>query len=264
MTDRAGRAVREDAKTIEQFHLAFLEVAVVRLPVAEFALKGGANMRFFFRSPRRSADIDLNYLGGRLANFASRVDEVFESRALAEMLRQHDIALVDPRRDKQTDTTRRWKLSLTSARVRNASSKVEFSARREPVHDVELRAIDPDLARRLGARSVPVNRYGPVGMTTQKIDALRHRSETQPRDVFDLDHLLRLHPNALSDAPVDAAALEDASARASALTYQEYRTTVVDYLDEDTADVLGTEDAWTGMKIRVVEALETRWAEVSP
>lgn len=256
------RSEREAAKAIERFQLAFVEVAAVRLPIADFVVKGGANMRFFFRSPRRSRDIDFNYVGSRFENFAGRVDELLESRALSDLLRQHETTLVNPRRHKQTETTRRWKLSLKTASVEDADSKVEFSAREEPLVDFELRPVDPELARRLGGRSIPINRYGPVAMVTQKVDALRHRSETQPRDVFDLDLLFRTHPDALAQATLEQRTLEDAIERARALTYQEYRTTVVDYLEEEIVDVVGTENAWNDVLRHVVERLEARWAEV--
>src|SRR5712692_4433492 len=259
---QGNRSEREAGKVIEQFHLAFVEVAAVRLPIADLVLKGGANMRFFFRSPRRSRDIDFNYLGTRSESFAGRVDEVLKSRALAELLRQHEITLVNPRRYKQTETTRRWKLSLQTSAVESADSKIEFSAREESLDDFELRPIDPELARRLGGRSVPINRYGAIAMVTQKVGALRHRSETQPRDIFDLDLLFRTHPDALTQAPLEQRSLQEAFERARALTYQEYRTTVVDYLEEEIVDVLGTENAWNDMLRQVVERLEARWIEV--
>jgi hypothetical protein len=258
----ASRSEREAGKVIERFHLAFVEVAAVRLPIAAFVVKGGANMRFFFRSPRRSRDIDFNYVGGRFESFAGRVDEVLASRALTELLRQHEIALVNPRRHKQTETTRRWKLSLKTPLVAEADSKIEFSAREEPLDDFELRPVDPALTRRLGGRSIPINRYGAIAMVTQKVGALRHRSETQPRDIFDLDLLFRTHPDALAQAPVDQRALEEALERARALTYEEYVTTVVDYLEEEVVDVLGTQNAWNDMLRHVVETLEARWIEV--
>jgi len=258
----ASRSEREAGKIIERFHLAFIEVAVVRLPIADFVVKGGANLRFFFRSPRRSRDIDFNYVGTRFESFAGRMDEVLESRALGELLRQHEIVMVNPRRHKQTDTTRRWKLSLQTPLVTDADSKIEFSAREEPLDDFELRPVDAQLARRLGGRSVPINRYGGIAMVTQKINALRHRSETQPRDIFDLDLLFRTHPDALANAPVDQRALEGAIERARALTYEEFVTTVVDYLEEEIVDVLGTENAWNDMLRHVVDTLEARWIEV--
>ena len=255
--------MREAGKAIELFQLAFLEVAAVRLPLAEFALKGGANMRFFFTSQRRSKDIDFDYVGRRFEAFATRVDEVLESPALAALLRQRGLTLVDPRRSRQTLTTRRWKLGLQAPHVRDASSKLEFSARADAPADYELRAVDSVLAVRLGARSVRINRYGPVGMITHKIGALRMRAETQPRDIFDLDLLLRLHPTALAKAPLGPRALEEARDRALALTYQEYRSTVVDYLEEDVVDVLGSEAAWNDMVLRVTETLDARLVELA-
>src|SRR2546427_5191409 len=189
-------------------------------------------MLFFLRSPSLSRDIDFNYLGPPFETFAGRVEEVLESRALSELLRQHEITLVNPRRHKQTETTRRWKLSLHTPEVEDTDSKIEFSAREEPLDDFELRPVDPELARRLGGRSVPINRYGATAMVTHKLNALRHRSETQPRDVFDLDLLFRTHPEAFAQAPVEQRALEGAMERARALTYEEYVTTVVDYLEE--------------------------------
>jgi len=259
---QAGRSEREAGKIIERFHLAFIEVAAVRLPIADFVLKGDANMRFFFRSPRRSRDIDFNYLGMRAESFAGRVDEVLKSRALAELLRQHEITLVNPRRHKQTETTRRWKLSVRTSAIESADSKIEFSAREEPLDDFELRPIDPEVARRLGGRSVPINRYGAVAMVTQKVNALRHRSEIQPRDIFDLDLLFRTHPDALAQAPVEQRSLEEAIERARTLTYQEYVTTVAHYLEEEIVDVLGSENAWNDMVRHVVETLDARWTEV--
>jgi Nucleotidyl transferase AbiEii toxin, Type IV TA system len=257
-----ARSDREAGKVIERFHLAFVEVAAVRLPIADFVLKGGANMRFFFRSPRRSRDIDFNYLGTRSESFAGRVDEVLKSRALIELLRQHEITLVNPRRYKQTETTRRWKLSLQTRAVESADSKIEFSATEEPLDDFELRPIDTELARRLGGRSIPINRYGAIAMVTQKVNALRYRSETQPRDIFDLDLLFRTQPDALAQALVEQRSLEETIERARALTYHEYLTTVVDYLEEEIVDVVGTKDSWNDMLRHVVEKLEARWIEV--
>jgi len=260
--DSARFSVRAIGEAIELFQLAFLEVAVVRLPLADFVLKGGANMRFFFASQRRSRDIDFDYRGQRFDAFADRVDDVLSSRALAELLRERHVTLSDPRRSKQTATTRRWKVALGGEALFDATSKVEFSARREMSTDYELRQIDPVLAGRLGSRPVRLNRYGPIAMVMQKIGALRLRGETQPRDVFDLDLLFRNHPGALAEAAVDAAALEVASARALALSYEDYRSTVADYLEEDVVDVLGTEDAWHDLVLRVTARLDARRAEL--
>ena len=54
---------REGAKLVELLHLAFLQVLPSHLPVRDYAVKGGANLRLFYQSRRRSQDIDLDYLG---------------------------------------------------------------------------------------------------------------------------------------------------------------------------------------------------------
>src|SRR2546428_4389727 len=172
-------STRAIATAIELFQLALLEVAVVRLPLADFVLKGGANMRSFFGSQRRSRDIDFDYRGQRFDAFADRVDDVLKSRALVELLRERDLSLGDPRRSKQSSTTRRWKFALTGDAVFDVSSKIEFSARREISTDYELRQIDPVLAGRLGGRPVRINRYGPTPMGTQKIGARRRPTRTE-------------------------------------------------------------------------------------
>src|SRR5437867_9421218 len=91
-------SVREAAKAIDSFQLAFLEVAAGRLPIAAFVLKGGANMRFFFGSNRRSRDIDFDYRGQRVGTLADRVVEGFNSRALAGLLRERGRQFIHPRR----------------------------------------------------------------------------------------------------------------------------------------------------------------------
>src|SRR2546425_3251027 len=121
--DSARFSVRAIGEAIELFQLAFLEVAVVRLPLADFVLKGGANMRFFFASQRRSRDIDFDYRGQRFDAFADRVDDVLSSRALAELLRERHVTLSDPRRSKQTATTRRWKVALGGEALFDATKR---------------------------------------------------------------------------------------------------------------------------------------------
>src|SRR5438093_11776678 len=93
--DPARSSVRAIGEAIELFELAFLGLAVVRLPLADFVLEGGVNRRFFFASQRRSRDIDFDYRGQRFDAFADRVDDVLTSRALAELLREHNLTLSD-------------------------------------------------------------------------------------------------------------------------------------------------------------------------
>lgn len=55
-------ARRSDAQSIEIFHLLFLRV-LAKGQANWFTLKDGANLRYFFGSPRYSNDIDLDFVG---------------------------------------------------------------------------------------------------------------------------------------------------------------------------------------------------------
>lgn len=259
------RRTRQGGRTIELFHVAFLEVATAPngLPLEQFVIKGGANLRFFYGSARRSVDMDFDYVGAaaRADAFADRVDAIFASAALAALLRLRGIQLRDLRRHKQSPTTRRWKFSLDAEDVSGDPSKVEFSGRvAEGGHaeDHALAAIDADLARRLRARQVRLLRYGPRAAIAQKIGALRLRRHTEPRDVFDLAHLLREFPDALGEVNVSPDQVQAARDRSLELRYDDYVEAVVPYLQEDLVELYRSEEAWSDMQLRVAQQLESR------
>lgn len=225
------------------------------MPAADFAVKGGVNMRFFFQSPRSSKDMDFDYVGQRFAAFAERVDRIFSARALAELLRLDRLAIDRASRATATPTTQRWKFGIVAPGIPDASAKVEFSARRDGLA-FELASIDDTLAARLRVLPVKINHYLPGAAVAQKVEALRGRTHTEPRDVFDLDHLFTRYPDALAGASLDAAALRGAADRAAQLSYGEFESTVVPYLDEALRPLLGSRAAWDDMQVRVIERLE--------
>ena len=254
------------ARVIEGFQAAFLEVATATLPVAEYAVKGGVNMRFFYGSVRSSKDIDFDYLGERFGRWEDRVNALFDGRALDRLLQLRRIRITQLNRvKKQTDVTRRWTLVLATETVPDASSKVEFSAREAGGGDgaqLETATVDAELARNLGMGRIALQHYRPPAAISQKIRALRQRTHTEPRDVFDLDHLLRRFPEALAVASVEPDEIEAAVARAQALTFEEYQSAVVPYLDEELWPVLGSAEAWEAMRVRVVDVLEAHAVEL--
>ena len=253
---RAETQARKGGRAIEFFHAVFLQVATTQLPLSDFALKGGGNLRFFLRSRRRSADLDLDYLGRNFDGFAERMDKVMATRALSELLRVRGITLVfDGHRAKDTATVKRWKFGLTEVGMETASSKIEFS-NRGPARDPVVDQSDTELARRLGAVAVRFNHYPAVLAVEQKVNALARRGETEPRDVFDLDHLFVQYPTALADASLNKELIRAAVNRAGGITYTQYRDLVVEYLEEDFVPLYGSEQAWTDMAARVAHALE--------
>jgi len=230
----------------------------VQLPLDEFAMKGGGNLRFFLRSPRRSADLDLDYLGRKFGRFGERMDALLVSRQLAELLRLRDIELRFERRHaNDSETVKRWKFQLARPAIETASSKIEFS-NRGPTAAPVLAQMDADLARRLGGVPTRIKHYPPPEAIEHKIQALADRSATEPRDVFDLDHLFRQYPHALGQARPDAKKALAAKERAIDIPYEAYRELVVEYLEDGFADLYGTEQAWTDMVVRVVEQLEEK------
>src|SRR5450759_4904507 len=119
---------REGAKLVELLHLSLLQVMPSYLPVSDYAVKGGANMRLFYGSRRRSQDIDLDYLGGRFHIVEDAVDAALASRAFRDLLRVVGVEMSEPTKPMQTDTTRRWKFQVDGPAAK-LNTKIEFSAR---------------------------------------------------------------------------------------------------------------------------------------
>ena len=93
------------AKLIEFLQLAFLQVLPTHLPIADYIVKGGANMRLFYDSRRRSQDIDLDYVGAAFWKVEDKVDETLASRAFRDLLRLAGVEMADLTKPKQTRTT---------------------------------------------------------------------------------------------------------------------------------------------------------------
>ena len=183
-----------DAQVVELFHLAFLQVLQARLDQARYVLKGGANLRYFFDSVRYSEDIDLDIDGLAPWTLTEKVDGILASPTIDAVLRSGGLAVEGFTKPKQTETTRRWKVAIAVAgRRETVRTKIELShrngERRHVLEPVAGRIVAP-----YALRAPTVQHYTADAATEQKIKALAGRSETQARDVFDLDLLLRRRP----------------------------------------------------------------------
>ncbi len=247
---------REGAKLIEFLHLAFLQVLPTRLPAAEYVVKGGANLRLFFDSRRRSQDIDFDYLGPAFWRAEERVDAVLASRAFIDLLRVEGVELVDLAKTKQTDTTRRWKFAVRRGSV-SLNSKIEFSARGNTDAEVGFDVARADIGRAAGLRAVRANHYLAPAATRQKIHVLAERKVTEPRDVFDLDLLVSAHADAVGPGDVAPESAAKAIDAAFAIPFEAYKELVVDYLEDEFVEIYGRPEVWEEMVTRVAEFLET-------
>jgi Nucleotidyl transferase AbiEii toxin, Type IV TA system len=245
---------REGVKLVELLHLALLQVMPSYLPVSDYTVKGGANLRLFYGSRRRSQDIDFDYLGSRFDAVEGGLDAALASRAFRDLLRVAGVEMSEPTKPKQTDTTRRWKFFVEGPEAR-LNTKIEFSAREaDPEHAFETAR--NDLGRGIGLRVVKAEHYLPSAAIRQKIRALAQRHESEPRDVFDLDLLLATHGGQIGPGEVDQATLKKAIDAALSIPYETYEDLVVQYIEDDFVEIYGRPEVWTDMTLGVVEHLE--------
>jgi hypothetical protein len=248
-TTRAG------AKLIEFLQLALLQVLPTHLPIAEYVVKGGANMRLFYDSRRRSQDIDLDYLGPASWKVEDKVDETLDSRAFRDLLRLAGVEMTDLTKPKQTATTRRWKFTVVGSEAR-LNSKIEFSSRSAADPEYALEAARSDIGRAAGLRVVKANHYLPPAAIRQKIRALAERSETEPRDVFDLDLLFAGHADEVKAGDVDGALVAKAINAAFAIPFDAFADLVADYLEEEFVEIYNRPEVWDEMVTTVAGHLE--------
>ncbi len=234
-------------QAIEFIHLTFLSVLQVRIDTNLYVLKGGVSLRYFYGSPRYSQDIDFDVAGIDRVKLIERVDGVLGSPAFAALLRSKGMSITNVSKPKQTDTTQRWKVEGSrDAGGEEVRTKMEFSRRSfDPRR--RLDQIPPRIVRHYALRPPAVQRYLPEAMIEQKISALAERSETQARDVFDLDHLFRVHPDALQSVSVRPDKLAAAMERAADLSFEAYRAQVAAFLDPDVLELYDRPEAWSQM-----------------
>jgi hypothetical protein len=88
----------------------------------------------------------------------------------------------------------------------------------------------------------------------QKIEALIHRSQTQARDIFDLDHLLRSGVSTLG--MVLPSSWREAQHNALAVSFDVFKSQVLSYLAPEYQAQYDAPQIWDDMVLRVVEAMK--------
>lgn len=243
-----------DAKVIELFHIAFLDALARRLEPSRYVLKGGANLRFFFGSVRYSEDVDLDLTGARSPNLEQKIDRVLDSPALGALLRVGGLTVAECTKPKQTQTTRRWKLGIDAPdRTEPVRTKIEFSNRngdrRHRLDPLPAEVVEP-----YALRPPTVQHYIDDAPAEQKVQALALRSETQARDVFDLDMLLRRRP--LPGGALDRETLTTAADLALQLPFAAFRDQVLPFLEPGVVELYDSEASWEQMQTFVADKLE--------
>lgn len=247
----------------EAVHLMILhELAAIR-GSETVIVKGGVNLRLFFKSPRYSEDIDLDGAPEASEDIRACIKGIFKDRGLTKKLQRIGIRGLDPGQgpNKDTGTTFRYKFGLILPGDVRHPTKVEVSFRSKYSDDRSvLEAPDEAFFAPYGLDPVKVRRYVREAAVRQKIDALGGRREAQARDVFDLHLLVGAAP---SDATLAFLAeglkgerLEEALKRAFTITYKEYEGQVVEFLADDARSRYGTENAWDEIRLKVAVLVE--------
>lgn len=245
-------------QSTEFFHLVFLRALVAKGgDKGLIALKGGCNLRFYFGSVRYSEDMDLDVVVIAKDTLKNKVERLLKSPAVTTPLKSHGLTIVETSAPKQTETTQRWKIGLRRvADELPIRTKVEFS-RRDDIEGATYEPADREVLRPYGLTPVLATHYATPAAIRQKLHALAARTEPQARDVFDLS-LLLARPDA-ADLALDESAkewLDDAIEHAMGLSFDEYASKVVAYLEPSHAEVYAGREAWEAMQEDVVARLE--------
>jgi predicted nucleotidyltransferase component of viral defense system len=245
-------------QVVETFHLVFLRALVAKGDdKALIALKGGCNLRFYFASVRYSEDIDFDVSVIAKDTLKNKVERLFRSPLVTAPLKTKGIEITEITAPKQTQTTQRWKLGLRAAGIEvPLRTKVEFS-RRDTLGEAVFERVDGEALRPYGLPAFLATHYTLSAAITQKIHALAERTEPQVRDLFDLNLLFaRPESGQLALTARQKAWLPAAIEHAVAMSFDEYRSKVVAFLEPAQVELYSERSAWDLLQDVVTARLE--------
>lgn len=244
----------------ESFHLAFLQALATRVNQAAWALKGGANLRFFYASERFSEDIDLDTFDIEPWAFQERVDQTLSSDLLARTLRTLGTHIDHLNPKERSGTKSKWVIGLMRPPERDlVYTQIEVSHREYPYRDFVK--VEPVTEGAVAPYAVALRRptfghYLPRAAIAQKVQALWDRDVRQPRDVFDLDLLFRIAPDAVKRGDIAEEDLKAAITRIYEIGYDEYRSKILSFIEPEVLPVYEGVGVWESMQMTVAERLE--------
>lgn len=243
----------------EIFHLEFLRWLGRKIKAEYYSLKGGANLRFFFKSIRYSEDMDLDAQKIRVEALKEVVIKILNTPSFQENLIPFGIIKVVPpdiKKAKQTETTQRFKVHLLISSGEDLFTKIEFSRRSfkgkvvvQPVSSVILRVY------KLSPLIVP--HYDVQSAITQKIAAVIGRNIIQSRDIFDLYVLIpQCDPADAEGIKINSAKLKMASESIFGVGFEQFRDTVLSYLPLEEQSIYNSTALWDEIKLKVASFIE--------
>jgi hypothetical protein len=235
----------------ELFHLEFLRRFGRELKSDTFALKGGANLRFYFDSPRYSEDMDIDVSEVPFIRLQDAVMGVVSAKTFLNTMETYGIERVvapDIQKAKQTETTQRFKIHLITLDGLDLFTKVEFS-RRGFTGETIVEEISEKILRFYRMSPFLVPHYPAQVAIEQKIGALAGRAAVQARDVFDL-YFLRPHFSGES-LNVSTEVIKKARENMFSIEFKQFKDTVVEYLSPEERQAWETRDSFDEIRLQV-------------
>lgn len=243
----------------EIFHLEFLKWLGRKVKSEYYALKGGANLRFFFNSFRYSEDMDLDIRGIKKDVLLHAVKGILESLHFQNTLKPFGIETVIPpniARAKQTETTQRFKIHLLTGAGEDLFTKIEFS-RRGFKGKIAVESVSENILRRYKLPPLLIPHYDIYSVVMQKIEVLGRRTVPQARDIFDLYILSSQYEQAQAKTiAISRSKLNTAYERIFEIGFEEFQDTVIFYLLPEDQKMYGSSDAWDEIRLKVVNFLQ--------
>ncbi len=244
----------------EVFHLEFLRWFGRKLEAEYYVLKGGVNLRLFFKSIRYSEDMDIDVKGSSsVERIKKNVMDVLAARGFNDSLKSFGIEKVivpDLSKAKQTETTQRFKIHLLTEAGEDLLTKIEFS-RRGMKGAPSVEPVSSEILRAYKMAPLIVPHYDAASAVIQKIHALAGRRELQARDIFDLFVLRsQYEPSKHSKPEVSRSVLKTAHDNLFMVEFPQFRDTVVAYLGEEDQKAYSSPEIWDEIKLNIASFLE--------
>jgi len=241
----------------EVFHLEFLRWFIRKVKPEHYSLKGGVNLRLFFKSVRYSEDMDIDVKTVSVNALVDAVLEIVKQRAFRSGLQSFgikEVILPDMAKAKQTVTTQRFKFHLLTAGGDDLFTKIEFS-RRGLDQGVVVESVPAQILRPYYSAPVLVSHYRADAAMAQKIKALAHRAVVQARDIFDIYTLIPQTPQ--DNMECVAATVKQAYERVFQVEFRQFRDAVAAYLSEDDRQLYDSAKVWEDVRLTVAGFLQT-------
>lgn len=249
-----------DLQRREIFHFIFLERFLKITDSNLYSLKGGVNLRFYFNSPRYSEDMDLDVFGGSVETLKKNGYKILEDISFLKQLNSYGISeliLGDKNKAKHTETVQKFKLNLVTNSGVNLPTKVEFSRRKSEKDFVKIEKMDDKIAKSYNRVPYFCSHYPADSAIIQKINALAYRTETQARDLFDLELLIsnQIFNQRFIFEKINSDLIFQVIEKAESIHFDQYRGQVLEFISEEKLDSYSKKKNWEKLRLKVISYL---------